>query len=270
MSNTISIREFARLESVSDTLVHRALKAGRLARAADGGIDRALVGSAWRTRREGANTRPNTAANHALQSEFAVCTAPTRNTLSIREFARRERVSDTLVHRALKDGRLARAADGGIDPALVGSAWRANRGGPDSANTDANTSNTANAGANTANGANTDSHAAAELQGGATKGLPYGEALRLKENWLALLRRLEYEHKSGTLVELPVAQRVVFELCREQRDAWLAWPMRVAPFIAVEFGIVDHERLAAALTEHVYRQLAELGEPDARFEAAQA
>jgi hypothetical protein len=45
--------------------------------------------------------------------------------ISIREFAWHERVSDTLMHQALKRGRLAKRADGLMDAALVGTGWRA-------------------------------------------------------------------------------------------------------------------------------------------------
>ena len=166
--------------------------------------------------------------------------------ISIREFARREHVSDTLVHQALKQGRLAKRPDGTMDPALVGTGWRASAPAGGNAKTDAKET----------------------LQpGGTAKGVAYGEALRLKENWTALLRRLEYEHKSGSLVEMSVAQGVVFELCREQRDAWLAWPAKVAPFIAMQFAIDDVDRLTNTLAAHVHKQLADLGEPEPRFDA---
>ncbi|WP_175950368.1 hypothetical protein [Burkholderia sp. BCC0405] len=186
------------------------------------------------------------------------------NTVSIREFARLEGVSDTLVHRALKAGRLVRAPDGGIDRTLVGSAWHANPKRGDVAKASANTA------ANSANTPAAPGTTATLAGGNPPKGVAYGEALRLKENWIALLRRLEYEHKSGALIELSAAQRVVFDLCREQRDAWLAWPARIAPFLAAEFAVPDLERLVAFLNEHVYQQLAELGEPNPRFEAAAA
>ncbi|MBK3786855.1 hypothetical protein G3A43_42515 [Paraburkholderia aspalathi] len=45
--------------------------------------------------------------------------AKDRQGVSIREFARREGVSDTLVHRALKLMRIKALPDGTIDPALV-------------------------------------------------------------------------------------------------------------------------------------------------------
>jgi hypothetical protein len=168
--------------------------------------------------------------------------------ISIREFARREKVSHTLIVQALKAGKLSKLADGGMDAALVGSGWRRPARGPEP-----------------------DGKAAFQAESmpgaGAVKGVAYGEALRLKENWLALLRRLEYEHKSGSLVDLTVAQNIMFELTRLQRDAWLAWPSKVAPFIALEMGITDLERLTATLETYVYDQLADLGEPEAGFQA---
>ncbi len=174
------------------------------------------------------------------------------NSISIREFARRENVSDTLVHQALKQGRLAKRPDGKMDPALVGTGWHVTGTAKSGAKENAK---------ETAKGFAPDS-----LQSGSSaKGLTYGEALRLKENWMALLRRLEYEKKSGALVELAVAQNVVFELCREQRDAWLAWPAKVAPFLAMAFAIDDVDRLTTTLSAHVHQQLAGLGEPEARF-----
>ncbi|MFP4895810.1 hypothetical protein [Paraburkholderia sp. EG304] len=173
------------------------------------------------------------------------------DTISIREFARREGVSDTLVHQALKKGKLSREPDGRMNPALVGSGWHKEE----------------SSAKRFAEAAKNDEELATGA--GPVRGVSYGEALRLKENWLALLRRLDYEHKAGSLVEVATAQRVVFDLCREQRDAWLAFPSKVAPFLAVEFGIADLERLTASLAAHVHNQLADLGEPHARFDGEQ-
>ncbi|MFP4891236.1 hypothetical protein [Paraburkholderia sp. EG304] len=175
--------------------------------------------------------------------------------ISIREFARREGVSHTLVVQGVKQGRLPKRADGSMDPALVGTGWRATAKAANEPSSDA---------ANEVESAGT-----LQPPGSAGKGVPYAEALRLKENWLALLRRQEYEQRSGSLVEVTVAQRVVFELCREQRDAWLAWPAKVAPYLAVEFGIADLEGLTASLAAHVHEQLADIGEPEADFQGVE-
>lgn len=47
--------------------------------------------------------------------------------ISIREFARREHVSDTLVHQTLKQGRLTKRPDGLMAPSLIGIGCRASK-----------------------------------------------------------------------------------------------------------------------------------------------
>jgi hypothetical protein len=109
-------------------------------------------------------------------------------------------VSDTLVHHTLKQGWLAKRADGTTALAPVGTCWRTGDGAKE--------------------------RAKEPLQSGSSaKGLAYADALRLKENRTALLRRLEFEQKSGALVEIAVARGIVFGRRREQRDAW---PAKVA------------------------------------------
>jgi hypothetical protein len=78
------------------------------------------------------------------------------------------------------------------------------------------------------------------------------------------LRKLEYEQREGSVIELAQAEAVMFDLFRAARDAWLAWPSKVAPFIAAELG-VEVDAVAMLLSEHVYRQLRELGEPQPDF-----
>lgn len=66
MKQGISIREFARREGVSDTLVRRALKTARLKAFDDGSLDPNLVGTAWcEANAKGANTSANTQAKNA-------------------------------------------------------------------------------------------------------------------------------------------------------------------------------------------------------------
>lgn len=201
--------------------------------------------------------------------------------VSIREFARREGVSDTLVRRAVKQGRLRLRDDKTIDPSLVGSAWRegnaiAKKASAAAANTGANRPQAVfapDAGAS-AEGALLDRLLddgetiadAAErlLENGAVGLVTYGEALERKENYLALLRKLEYEKKSGSLVELSVAERALFEGARAARDAWLNWPARVGPLIAADLGL-EADKVTEVLTEHVHKHIAQLGEPDVHF-----
>ena len=98
-------------------------------------------------------------------------------------------------------------------------------------------------------------------------GTSFDEARRIKEVYLALLNRLEYERKSGALVELDTASAILFEEFRAQRDAWLNWPAKVGPLVAAELGVAA-DKVTAVLTGHVHTQISQLGEPQADFERA--
>lgn len=110
----------------------------------------------------------------------------------------------------------------------------------------------------------TNEQAAERLVRAGFQNLPFDEARRVKENYLALLQQLDYEQKAGSLVELETARQVIFEEFRAARDAWLNWPMRVGPLLATDLGF-EADKVTEILTEHVHRHISELGEPDANF-----
>lgn len=187
--------------------------------------------------------------------------------ISIREFAKREGVSDTLVRKALKLGRLKALPDGKLSPDLVGTAWR--EGNAKGANSGANSANpsvrSSTSGVRTLDDA-AELEAEAELLAAlGDPNLDYAEALRRKENYLGLLRQLEYEQKSGALVEMETAENILFDQARANRDAWLNWPTRVGPLLAAELGL-EADRVTGVLTEHVHRHISQLGEPEAEVE----
>ena len=92
------------------------------------------------------------------------------------------------------------------------------------------------------------------------------EASRVKENYLALLTKLEFQQKDGQLVELEQAEKVLFDCFRAQRDSWLNWPSRVAPLMAADLD-VPADRMTEVLAEHVHKHITSLGEPE--FNAAE-
>lgn len=94
--------------------------------------------------------------------------------------------------------------------------------------------------------------------------MPLGKAKALKETYLARLRKLEFEVKSGTLVDAETVKKAVFDLSRQDRDSWTNWPARVSPLIAAELG-VDQVKLAVILEKHVREQLAERAQPALRL-----
>ncbi|ECZ8127634.1 hypothetical protein F8606_21745 [Salmonella enterica] len=97
------------------------------------------------------------------------------------------------------------------------------------------------------------------LATGATMSLD--EARRVKENYLALLTKLEYQQKEGDLVDLTEAKEVLFTCARQSRDAWMNWPARVAPLMAADLDI-PADRMTEVLTEHVHKHISLLGEPE--------
>lgn len=193
--------------------------------------------------------------------------------LSIREFARRDGCSEMLVRRAIKQNRINTLSDGSLDPILVGTAWRkSNVKGANTANTPLKSVRSVPA---SVSNSDDDEDAAREdesLSDAALRALQaegaqldYGEALRVKENYIAKLRQLEYEQKSGALVAMVDAEGVLFELFRGQRDAWLGWPAKIGPILAAELGIEEADRVTELLTVHVHKQISDLGEPDTDF-----
>jgi len=90
------------------------------------------------------------------------------------------------------------------------------------------------------------------------------QASAIKENALALKHLLVAQREAGKLVELEVAEKVIFDDRRAARDAWMAFAGRFAPLLAADLDI-DGPKLAEALKPYVHQQLEELGEPDLDF-----
>lgn len=82
------------------------------------------------------------------------------------------------------------------------------------------------------------------------------EARAIRETYAAKLLELEFQVKSGKLVDAEAVRNSVFKLSREFRDALQNWPAQVAPLIAAEFN-VNGAALAASLDEHIRRFLLE-------------
>ena len=68
---------------------------------------------------------------------------------------------------------------------------------------------------------------------------------------------LELAARRGELVDRAAGERIVFAFGRRHREAWLAWPARIAAELAAALG-VDATVLAVHLEAHVAQQLDEL------------
>jgi hypothetical protein len=179
-----------------------------------------------------------------------------------RELARHIGVSETAVRRAEKAGRIKREADGSWDLAKVRAAW--------SDNTDPAQQRPARSGRPTANrralkpvseaalGAVRDTlreHGEPVSAGGMT----FMQARTANEVLKAQERRLRLQQMKGELVDRAKAVAQVFRLARDERDAWVNWPARVAAMMAADLE-VDAHKLHTVLERHVRDHLAELAE----------
>jgi hypothetical protein len=175
-------------------------------------------------------------------------------TTSNRALARHIGVSETAVRRAEKAGRIRREPDGAWDLARVKALW--------ARNTD---------------------RAQQRRQHGAMKPVPeaalgavretlreHGEpvaagamtfmqARTANEVLKAKERRVRLQRLKDELVDRAKAVAQVFKLARDERDAWVNWPARVAAMMAAELE-VDQHRLHTALERQVREHLNELAE----------
>src|SRR5918996_6116557 len=186
-------------------------------------------------------------------------------TTSNRELARHLGVSETAVRRAEKAGRIGREADGTWDLAKVRAAWAGNtdpaqqRGGAGVG--DGNRSAARHAVKpvpEAALGAVRDTlreHGEPIAAGAMT----FMQARTANEVLKAQERRLRLQQMKGELVHRAKAVAQVFRLARDERDAWVNWPARVAAVMAAELE-VDQHRLHTVLERQVREHLNELAE----------
>jgi len=206
-------------------------------------------------------------------------------TTSNRELARALGVSETAVRGAEKSGRIRREADGSWDLANVRTAWAENtdrarqRHGPGAGQrggrpTRARMKPVPEA----AVGAVRETlreHGEPVSAGGPGSGpgqaMTFMQARTANEVLKAQERRVRLQRMKGELVDRARAVAQVFRLAREERDAWVNWPARVAAVMAAELSAscseaagrtvdVDAHELHTGLERHVRDHLAELAE----------
>jgi hypothetical protein len=175
-------------------------------------------------------------------------------TSSNRALARHIGVSETAVRRAEKAGRIRREPDGAWDLVRVQAAW--------SSNTDRAQQRRQHGAMKpvpeAAVGAVRDTlreHGEPVSAGGMT----FMQARTANEVLKAQERRVRLQRMKGELVDRAKAVAQVFRLARDERDAWVNWPARVAAMMAAELE-VDQHQLHTVLERHVRVHLNELAE----------
>jgi hypothetical protein len=169
---------------------------------------------------------------------------------SNRELARQIGVSETAVRRAEKAARIGRDADGSWDLTKVQAAWSSNTDPSQQRRHCAKPARTARMPVpDAAVGAVRETlreHGESVSAGGMT----FVQARTANEVLKAQERRVRLQRMKAELVDRAKAVAQVFKLAREERDAWVNWPARVAAMMASELEVDTHE-LHTALERHV-------------------
>ena len=174
--------------------------------------------------------------------------------ISKREFARRVDCSESLVRKKIAQGRLLPEEDGTLDPALVDAVLASGWDG------------LYEPGAHTAHGAHSDMERlnAAGVTGtqstdeiSSTLGISKLGAERVKEVYLARLRQLEYETKSGLVISKEDAAAAWEEHVSNARARLLNIPTKLAPLVAMESDMAGCQDL---IKREIHDALTELSQ----------
>jgi hypothetical protein len=169
-----------------------------------------------------------------------------------RALARQLGVSETAVRRAEKAGRIRREPDRAWDLARVRAAWAGNTD-PAQQRTEPGAGDRSRQAVRhvvkpvpeSALGAVRDTlreHGEPIAAGAMT----FMQARTANEVLKAQERRVRLQRMKGELVDRAKAVAQVFRLARDERDAWINWPARVAAMMAAELE-VDQHRLHTTL-----------------------
>lgn len=166
--------------------------------------------------------------------------------ISIREFARRDGCDEALVRRKIKSGHLAVLDDGKPDPKLVGTDWRrrpeANADTADEPDADADTSGL--------------EAAAIKMVSADGDGLwSKADAEKVKENYAARLKQLQYARESGLVVEIDDVVVAVASEYAVVRNKLLDLGSKIAPLV---LGLNAAEEIKALIDVRVNEALREL------------
>ena len=174
--------------------------------------------------------------------------------LSIRAYARQKGVSDTAVHKAIKSGRIPVEADGTIDPSKANAAWERNtspaqqrkpvpvKPAPDKPSPPPVRQAT--------------QRPAEPEAGSSTAGVPnYQMSRAVRETYNAKLTRLDYEERTGKLLNADDVAKEAFAIAHRVRDRLLNIPSRMASVLASE---TDSKAIELLLSQELRIALEEL------------
>jgi len=165
--------------------------------------------------------------------------------MSYRAYARHRGVSPEAVSKAVKTGRITAGPDGKIDPKRADREWEANTDPSKPLNSvSGNPKHRKPSGSPKIPGGDI------EAAGGALPGgiPPYLQSRSIREAYLARLSKLEYEEKTGKLVNIDAVRVVGFNAARQARDKLMNMPDRLSPLLA---GMDDSHEIHRLLSAEI-------------------
>ncbi len=165
--------------------------------------------------------------------------------MSYRAYARHRGVSPEAVSKAVKTGRITLGQDGKIDPKRADLEWEANTDPSKPLNSvSGNPKHRKPLGSPKIPGGDVEA-AGSALPGGIP---PYLQSRSIREAYLARLSKLEYEEKTGKLVNIDAVRVVGFNAARQARDKLMNMPDRLAPLLA---GMDDSHEIHRLLSAEI-------------------
>jgi hypothetical protein len=172
------------------------------------------------------------------------------------EYARYRGVSRQAVSKAVRSGRIVLAEDGMIDPEAADASWRRNTDPSKPSNSVAGNPRGAVPRARHSN-----PQAPRVTTGGPSPGPDYHVSRAVRETYLAKLVRLEYEIKTGKLIDAEESRHAAFQDNRRVRDLLLAIPDRTAAQLAACSDPAECHRLLAAEIRRACEELSDEQSP---------
>ena len=150
--------------------------------------------------------------------------------MSVRGYARQRGVSHVAVLKAIQTGRIPQEVNGTIDPAKADAAWEAHS---DPAKRPAATPADQPLKLTKPTGPS----ATAPSDPPPPPGMSFAQARTAHEIAKAQRARIQVQRLKSEMVERVSAMNLVFKLARQERDAWINWPARVAALMAAQMGV---------------------------------
>ena len=179
--------------------------------------------------------------------------------LSIRAYAQHRGVSHTAVAKAIKAGRISKEPDGSIDPAKADAQWARNTLAAQNLNTSASkpAPKVATPPVSTPVATVSSRELPPPLETGRISAPDYQTSRAIREAYAARLAKLEFEERTGKLLNADEVKVKHFNLARLLRDRIQQIPRKLAPQIVAAVVAQPDQRVVEDLLMEAIREALE-------------